>query len=152
MVIFITRITILTCEGLNDVKPFAYPIIPVHCNIKLTVLFSNDSRNESKKGSKCVYFEATTGTIINILHSTNSIKFHTLNMHINQQSVQLIETNGVVHYEILYSYEKHVSTFYFSELVSPGFYTLKINSTSYITEYDTEQFFGSYLKGKNNLL
>jgi len=155
IVIFITTIMILTSEGLNDVKPLANRVIPVHCNIQLTALLSNDSRDESKKGSKYIDFEAITGTIINLLHSTNSIKFSTLNLHINQQSVQLIEPNGVVHYlnEILYSSEKNVSTFYFSELISPGFYTLKINSTSCVTEYDTELFFGSdYLKTNNNLL
>jgi len=154
IVIFITSITILTSEGLNDVKSSAYHVIPVHCNIKLISLLSNDSRNESKKGTKYVHFDATTDTIINMLHSTNSIKFHTLNIHINQQSVQLIETNGVVHYlnKILYSSEKNVSTFYFSELLSPGFYTLKINSTSYLTEYGTELFGSDYLKRYNNLL
>jgi len=155
IVIFITTITILTSEGLNDVKSSAYHVIPVHCDINLTALLSYDSRNESKKGSKYVHFEATTGIIINILQSTQIIEFHALNIHINQQSVQLIDTNGVVHYlnEILYNSEKSIATFHFFELLSPGIYTLKINSTNDITEYDTELFFDSdYLKSNKNLL
>jgi len=157
IVIFITTITILTSEGLNDVKSSAYHInvIPVHCDINLIALLSYDSRNESKKGSKYVHFEATIGIIINILHSTKIVKFHTQNIHINQQSVRLIETNGVVHYlnEFLYNSEKSFPTFYFFELLSPGIYTLKLNSTNDITEYDTGLFFDSdYLNSNNYLL
>jgi len=159
-VIFITTITILTSEGLNDVKPLAYHVIPVHCNIKLTAFLSNEFRNKSKKESKYVQFDDITGITINILHSTNSIKFDVLNIHvvhIDRQFVQLIETNGVVRYlsKVLHSSEKNVSitTFYFLELLSPGFYTLRINSSSFITEYDTGLFFGSdYLKRNNYLM
>jgi len=154
-IIFNIITTILISEGLNNFKPLAYHVIPVHCDIQLTALLSNVSCNESKKGSEYVHFEGTTGIIINILHSTIIIKFHTLNIHINQLSVRLIETNGIVHYvnEILHSSEENISKFYFYNLLSPGFYTLKINSISCMTEYDTGLFFGSnYSKRNNNLM
>lgn len=156
-IIFITVITILTGEELNNFSilnifepTLAYDVIPVHYDIKLTVLIAkyDSSRTESSYvrnvyGGFLLYGESSI--TINILRTMQNIKLHIRNLPVHYGKTVLIKNNGIIYrpMEFLESSKTNVLDLHFSEILSPGFYTLKMDLINLITDDNEEHLFRS---------
>lgn len=156
-IIFITAITILTGEELNNFSilnifepTLAYDVVPVHYDIRLTVLITKYDSNRTESsyvrsvyGGFLLYGESSI--TINILRTMQNIKLHIRNLSIHYGKTMLIKNNGIVYrpMEILVSSKTNVLDLRFSETLSPGFYTLKMDLINLITDNNEEHLFRS---------
>jgi len=161
-VIFIIMITILTGENLNNCKNpndicLSNYVIPVHYRIKLIHLYTHvyDSyRLLNLKNEKDSFnFHGESRITINILWPTQYIKMHMLDL-INYQNykLSLIKNNGIIY--ALKGYveisETNLIEFFFSNVLSPGLYTFKIEFLGLLTENSAKNFFKSFYTNKGN--
>jgi len=160
-IIFITTITILTGEKLNNCKNpnicLPYYVIPVHYHIKLTHLYM-EAYNfywpkllNLKNESDSFHFHGKSSITINILQSTQYIKLHALNLFISSRST-LIKNNGII-----YTLKKSIKTsetnlleFCFFNVLSPGLYTFKMEFFGLLTKNSAKNFFKSLHTNKEN--
>jgi len=160
-VIFITTINILTGEKLNKCKDpndicLPYYVIPVHYHIKLTHLhmqaydFYRPKLNLKNKNDS-FNFHGESSITINILQSTKYIKMHTLYLIINYHST-LIKNNGKIYAfeEYTVTPESNLSEFLFSNVLSPGLYTFKMEFLGFLKENSANSFFKSFYTNKEN--
>jgi len=161
-VIFITTINILTGEKLNNCRNpndicLPYYVIPVHYHINLTHLYMEaydfywpkllNLKNENDSFN----FHGESSITINILQSTQYIKMHMLNLIINYQST-LIKNNGIIYALKRYreTPETNLLEFFFSNVLSPGLYTFKMEFLGLLTENSAKNFFKSFYTNKEN--
>lgn len=104
-VIFITAITFLTSEKLNNfyiINDIRLPnyVIPLHYSIKLRTFFKDDDfymmnlRNTEKVN---FVFYGESSTTINIYISTQNISLHTLNLNINELKIKMIKSDSTIY-------------------------------------------------------
>lgn len=161
-VIFITSITFLTSEKLNNsniINDIRLPnyVIPLHYSIKLRTFFKDDdfymmNLRNTKKVNFVFYGESST--TINIHISTQNISLHTLNLNINELKIKMIKSDSTIYElkEFSHDLTMHLSNLYFVDVLSPGLYTLKIEFTSrIITDDNVEKtlFRSNYTNKKN---
>lgn len=155
-IIFVTAITILTGEELNNFSilnifesTLAYDVIPVHYDIKLTVLITKYDSNRAESYVRSVYggflLYGESSVTINILRTMQNIKLHVRNLPVHYGKTVLIKNNGIIYRpkEFLESPKTNVLDLRFSEILSPGFYTLKMNLMNLITDNNKEHLFRS---------
>lgn len=156
-IIFISTLTILTGEKLNTSSTvnnfsddFANPVIPMHYDIKLTLILTKyDSNRTKSSGVKNEYgsflFYGKASITIHILRSTQNIKLHASNLGINNWMTTLTQNKDIIYKpdEFLYNTETNILDLHFLDVLSPGFYTLKMDLVGQITDKDTESFFRS---------
>jgi len=159
-VIFIITITILTGEKLENCKNpndicLPYYVIPVHYRIKLT--HSHMIMNVSwAKLLKHEYdgfnFHGESSTTINILHFTQHIKLHMLNLIINKGRIKLIKNNGIIYAlkKYIETSERNLLELRFFNVLSPGLYTLKMEFRGLLTENSAKSFFKSFYTNKES--
>ncbi|KYM98473.1 Aminopeptidase N [Cyphomyrmex costatus] len=87
------------------------------------------------------YFNGTTHIMINILQAIKSIKLHIQTVNIKHSSIQLIDIHRTIHSpnKTIYDSTKNILHLDFIEVIYPGLYTLKICTTSRISNYDSEK-------------
>jgi len=94
-------------------------------------------------------FYGESSTTINILKSTHYIKLHILNLLITQRKTTLIKNNGII-YALKRSSEEDFFKFRFSNVLSPGLYTLTLDFSGRFTEKSAKHFFKSFYTNKGN--
>jgi len=169
--IFIITITTLTGEKLNNCSNpndicLPYYVIPVHYRIKLTRLYEEliymeeidranilrilNNENEYDKYSFDFYGECNT--TINILQSTQYIKLHIINPIIMSWKIAIIKNNGITYKQKNYTktLETNLLELHFSNVLSPGLYTLKMGFFGYLTESFSKNFIKSFNTNKEN--
>ncbi|KYM98474.1 Aminopeptidase Q [Cyphomyrmex costatus] len=149
-------VTILTCEELNnfilnDFRPKLAPyLIPIHYKVNLTAYFVRKTLMPTnvqmltmadREIFKDTYFNGTTHIMINILHAIKSIKLHIQTVNIKHSSIQLIDIHKIKHSpnKTIYDSTKNILQLDFMEVIYPGLYTLKICTTSRISNYNSEK-------------
>lgn len=162
-VIFITAITSLTSEKLNNfniINDIRLPnyVIPLHYSIKLRTFFKDDDfymmnlRNTEKVN---FVFYGESSTTINIQISTQNISLHTLNLNINELKIKMIKSDSTIYElkEFSHDLTMRLSNLYFVDVLSPGLYTLKMEFTSHIITDDNVEktLFRSNYTNKENM-
>lgn len=155
-IIFITMLTILHGEKLNisstvnNLRNDFANVIPVHYDVRLTLLLAKyDSNRTEWSNVKSEYgsflFYGKSSVTIHILRSTQNIKLHALNLGINNWMTTLTRSKDIIYEpdEFLYNTETNILDLHFFDVLSPGFYTLKMDLVGYITDKDTDNFFRS---------
>jgi len=162
-VLFIITITILNGEKLENCKNpndicLPYYVIPVHYHIKLTHLYMEaydlpgpkllNLKNENDSFN----FHGESSITINILQPTQYIKMHMLKLIINNWSITLITNNGIIYALKRYTEtpETNLLEFFFSNVLSPGLYTFKMEFFGLLTENSSKSFFKSFYTNKEN--
>jgi len=160
-VIFIITITSLTGKELNkcsnlNVTCLPYYVIPMHYHIKL---ISSDNKkfdftlllNVENEYDFILLGESSI--TINVLLSTQYIKLHVLNLVINKRTLTLIKNNGVLYVAEKYTenFETNLLEFCFSNVLSPGLYTLKLKFLAHLTENSSKNFFKSFTNKENGI-
>jgi len=163
-VIFMITISILTgkklenCKNQNDTC-LPYYVIPVHYHIKLTHLYMGKydlywpMLLHMKDEYDSFNFVGESSTTINILKSTQYIKFNILNLRvINQSNITLIRNSGITYAPKNYTEisETNLIEFYFSDILYPGLYTFKMEFFGQLKENSTKGFFKSFYTNKGN--
>jgi len=166
--IFIITITILTGEKLNDCSNpnhacLSYYMIPVHYRIKLIHLYEKLIHMEDnypywakllnlKDEYDSFNFHGESSTTINIFQSTKYIKLHKLNLTIIPSKIKIIKNNGITYKpkNSIEIFKTNLLEFRFSNVLSPGLYTLNIEFLGGLTESSSKNFFKSFYTNKEN--
>jgi len=159
-VLLITTIIILNGEKLENCKNpndicLPYYVIPVHYHIKLICLDMEADfyglKINLKNENDSFNFHGESSITINILQPTQYIKMHMLNLIINYPKT-LIKNNGIIYALERYTEtpDKHLLEFRFSNVLSPGLYTFKMEFVGCLTENSTKSFFKSFYTNKEN--
>jgi len=149
--IFITTITTLTGEKLyNCSNPdiyLPYCVIPVHYHIKLHIEKYFNLKNEYDS----LKFIGESYTTINILQLTKNIKLNGLNLFIINP-ITAIKNNII--YALKESSVPNDLKFYFSDVLYPGLYTLKIKFFGYLIQDSTKEktSFSSFFANNNDAI
>jgi len=96
-------------------------------------------------------FHGESSITINIIQTTQYIKLHMLNLIINSRST-LIKSNGIIYTLKKYTetHETNLLEFRFSNVLSPGIYTFKMEFLGLLTENYAKSFFKSFYTNKKN--
>jgi len=162
--IFIITITTLTGEKLNNscnLKDTSLPyyVIPVHYHIELTHMNmeANDlywSKILNLENKNDIFnFYGESNITINILQSTQYIKFHKLNLIIIPWKITMIKNNGIIYKleKSLQTSETYLLESQFLSVLSPGLYTLKLEFVGHFTEDSLKNVFKTfYIKRKHH--
>jgi len=145
--IFITTITILTAEELYHCSScLPNYVIPMHYRIKLS--FEKYDFNLENKYGFNFYGESNITNNNNILQTTKYLKLHILNLIITQRKTTLIKNNII--YAVKKSSERDLLSFLFSNVLSPGLYTLTMEFSGRFTKNSAKDFFKSSYTNKEN--
>jgi len=161
-VLFIITITILngekleSCKNPNDIC-LPYYVIPVHYHIKLTHLYMEAYDFYSKLlnlkiENDSFNFHGESSITVNILQPTQYIKMHILNLMVISYQSTLIKNNGIIYALKRYTEipEANLLEFLFSNVLSPGLYTFKMEFFGFLTENSAKSFFKSFYTNKEN--
>jgi len=161
-IILITTITIITGKKLNSNTSnnirLPHYVIPVHYHIKFTHLYMEaydlywPKQLNLKNKNDSFNIHGESSITINILLSTRYIKLHKLNLIIFHENITLIKNNGITYAlkNSLQISETNLLEFYFSSVLSPGLYTLKIEFFGRLTENSSKNVFKNFYTNKEN--
>jgi len=152
--IFITTFhhcTILTSANLHTSNLFnELPkyVIPMHYRLNLSVMILIREKTLDNKYEGLFYFGQCNITI-NILHPTQNIKLHGLNL--NSQDLTLIRYNTYQPKRLSIT-GNNVVDLYFLDILSPGIYTLKIEVLNFIRDNTENLFRSSHIENNKNTM
>jgi len=137
-------------------------IIPVHYRIKLIHLYKKFIHIKNytywanllnlKNEYDSFNFHGESWTTINILQFTKYIKLHKLNLTIILSKITLIKNSGITYEPKNYIeiFKTNLLKFHFFNVLSLGFYILKIEFLGSLTESFSKNFFKSFYTNKKN--
>lgn len=146
---------------LSDFQPtLAYYVAPVHYDIKLSLVatksnFSTTDSSNIRNEYVSFFCHGESRITINILQSMRNITLHTSNLGVNDGKITMVKNNGETYKlrRFFYSFTMNSLELQFYDILYPGLYTLKINTISYITPSDAENFFrSSYINKEESLM
>ncbi|KYM96082.1 Aminopeptidase N [Cyphomyrmex costatus] len=160
---FITMITILTGEHIfysDAPSDFHLPeyIIPVHYHINLIHLSLYETDSIYWKLITMNYEEGSFPFIgicnitFHVLRSTQDITLNSLHPIINDKTI-LIRSDGKIYHINEYTIEVNIICFGFTDVLTPGLYTLKIQFFGHILKKYAQNFFEySHTNNKNSMI
>jgi len=144
ILMFIIATTVCTgSESQTDrIKVSYFSAVPIHYRLNLIPSTEIDKFDvQTINIHKSISFDGISRIFINILHPISLISLQKLNQRI--LFMKLITRNGIT-YEMRYYIYDHASNLlriYFSDVLLPGFYTLKMEFTGNATHNNVEGFF-----------
>jgi len=90
------------------------------------------------------YFYGESNTTINILQSTQYIKLHIINSIIISWKITIIKNNGITYKNYTKTFKTNLLEFHFTNVLSPGLYTLKMGFLGRLTENFSKNFQSFY--------
>jgi len=135
------------CTGIksqtDSIKVSHFSSVPIHYRLNLVSSTEKDEFDDVQtiNEHKSVSFDGESRIIINILYPISFIKIQKLNQRIT--FTKLITRNSIT-YEargFIYDHASNYLKIYFSDVLLPGFYTLKMEFIGNTTHDNVEGFF-----------